>query len=459
MSENTPLNFSSDIDSDLLKLNTSYSLESNHVDDSMYLVPQNEMFKKALNMAISLGIADLVIQEAIGVSIITSTKETKTLIKLNNEIIDKHSFVKSCLNDLWVALGKEEFWNKFILDDIKEENLGINYKFTWQYKGTEYTNKIIRLRCTCIKELRWLQINIRIGNVAIPSYKDLDLEKFRELFEYSSWLILVSWPTWSWKTTIINSILQDVLSTKNKHILTLEDPVEFVYNDEDIKWLITYRELWTNFTSYYEWIKNSLRLSPNIIMLWEIRDSETANAALEAVLSWHLVISTMHTDSAVWAIQKFQKWAQNSSNPENIDIFADFLKGILIQKLIKTVDKEWKPVVIPIREILYGEPKIAANIKKGWSANHENGKTGGQTWLQSIKQTMDLTWSESATMNKYILDLFAKWKLTDPLLWIKHTNDIPSLKAKVWEDKIRFQDMFGNNFAAFKTELDKYDFS
>lgn len=408
-----------------------------------YLIPSSEIFRKLLDSCIESWVADLVIQEWKWISIITATKDTKTLENINDKINDMQDFIIGCLRD--ILKDDDKVTNFMDNETISEVNVGINYNFG-ENSDSENKPKIVRLRCTCIKELRGFQINIRIGNVSVPDYTAIWIpEEFRQLFEYKDGLILVAGPTGSGKTTTINALLKDVLAKNHKHLLTLEDPVEYVYNDDDIKWLVTYREQWTNFKNFFEGIKNSLRLSPNIIMIWEIRDAETANAVLEAVLGWHLVISTLHTSSVVWTVQKFVKWAQWSGNSENISVFWELLRGIMIQKLIKVPWVNWKKTTVAIREILYWDKKISNAIKH-------------TEWVQYpiLKNRMNDVWVNSISMNKYLISLYEKGILTSPTEVFENSNDIDGLLTLIDTDKIKFDKIFANNSDKFEEEYAKY---
>ena len=112
------------------------------------------------------------------------------------------------------------------------------------------------------------------------------------------WMILVTWPTGSWKSTTLYSILNK-LNLPDKKIITLEDPVE--YSLPNIQQSQINPSKWY---TYAEWLKAILRQDPDIIMVWEIRDLETAQIAVNAALTWHLVLSTLHTNTAIEAVSR-----------------------------------------------------------------------------------------------------------------------------------------------------------
>jgi type IV pilus assembly protein PilB len=124
------------------------------------------------------------------------------------------------------------------------------------------------------------------------------LEILQRNLRKNYWMILVTWPTGSWKTTTLYSML-NFLNDPWKKIITLEDPVEYELPGIQQS-QINEKKGYT----YEEWLKAILRQDPDIIMVWEIRTKETAEIAINAALTWHLVLSTLHTNTAIEAISR-----------------------------------------------------------------------------------------------------------------------------------------------------------
>ncbi len=140
-------------------------------------------------------------------------------------------------------------------------------------------------------------------------------------------LILVTWPTWSWKTTTVYSLLNAV-NTPEKKIITLEDPVEY-----ELPWIEQSqidKKKWYTFEAWLKWV---LRHDPDVIMVWEIRTLESAEMAVNAALTWHLVISTIHTNSAVEAVTRLlNMWVKPF-------MLASSLNCIVWQRLLRKIAK------------------------------------------------------------------------------------------------------------------------
>jgi len=174
------------------------------------------------------------------------------------------------------------------------------------------TNKEIDLRANTLPTVMWEKLVMRIVDKSkkIPHLKDLwiewtNKEIINKTLNYPNWIILSTWPTWSWKTTTLYSCLKKV-STTDVNIITYEDPVEI-----KLPWLNQAQvrsDIWFSFASWLRW---AVRQDPDIIMVWEIRDLETLEIAMEAAMTWHLVFSTIHTNSAIETITRvYNLWAK-----------------------------------------------------------------------------------------------------------------------------------------------------
>ena len=174
------------------------------------------------------------------------------------------------------------------------------------------TWKELDLRANTLPTVWWEKLVMRIVDKSkkTPRLEDLWLEWrnkriiFNEL-EYPNWILLNTWPTWSWKTATLYACLNYINKT-DINITTFEDPVE-----NKMEWLNQSQvraDVWFTFAS---WLRSALRQDPDVIMVWEIRDAETLEMAMEAALTWHLVFSTIHTNSAVETISRvLNLWAK-----------------------------------------------------------------------------------------------------------------------------------------------------
>jgi len=198
-------------------------------------------------------------------------------------------------------------------------------------------------------------------------------------------LILVTWPTGSWKSTSMVSILDKINEERKEHIITIEDPVEFIF--EDKKSIFSQRELWRDTESFASSLKAAMREDPDIVMVWEMRDPKTVEAAMELAETGHLVISTMHTSGSVQTITRlvnfFPADVQNSVRYK----LADILFWVLSQRLIPTPDRKWRR---GIYELMFMTSWIK-NLIRTWEFNQiaNNIEMGSNEWMIAMKTYAD----------------------------------------------------------------------
>lgn len=172
------------------------------------------------------------------------------------------------------------------------------------------------------------------------------------------WLYLVTWPTWSWKSTSLVAMIEYLNQRREEHIITMEDPIEFIY--EPKLCTISQRNIWQDSKSFKAAIKGAMREDPDIILVWEIRDAETADAALELSETWHLVFSTLHTQNCPATINRFISLFPPELQESVCDRLATSLIGVQSQMLVKKVGW-WR---IWIYEFMLNTTAVRNNIKK-----------------------------------------------------------------------------------------------
>ena len=156
-----------------------------------------------------------------------------------------------------------------------------------------------RFRCNAFHQCGETGLVLRAIKGEIPSFKDLNLpvEPLKRLSSLKRGLVLATGIAGSGKSTTLASMLEYVNRTMNKHIVTVEDPVEFRF--EDKRSIVNQREIGTDVSSFPQALRQSLRQSPDVILIGEMRDAETVSAAISAAETGHLVFSTLHTVNAV----------------------------------------------------------------------------------------------------------------------------------------------------------------
>jgi twitching motility protein PilT len=200
----------------------------------------------------------------------------------------------------------------------------------------------INCRCHFYKTIKGRAIAIRLLPDKIPSLNKLGLpESVKLLADKKSGLIIVSGPTGSGKSTTIASIIDVINQKYNYHIITIEDPIEYTF--EDKKSIISQILLGKNITSFAQGIKASMRENPNVIMIGELRTLEDIKVALFAAESGHLVITTLHADNIIDALDRVTNYEEKLKLK---NLLANTFQAIIAQKLITT--KEHKVLCLEI---------------------------------------------------------------------------------------------------------------
>lgn len=195
----------------------------------------------------------------------------------------------------------------------------------------------IDIRLSTLPTKFWEKIAMRIlkpdeslTNLEALGMIDVNLELVKNALKSTYGIILVAWPTGSWKTTTLFGILKNY-NPLEYNISTLEDPIEYnidFINQSQVKPDIGY--------TFASWLRTLLRQDPDIIMVWEIRDKETATLAVESALTWHLVLSTIHTNSASWTIQRLiNMWVEPF-------LLASAMRMVISQRLWKQICQNCK---------------------------------------------------------------------------------------------------------------------
>jgi twitching motility protein PilT len=185
-------------------------------------------------------------------------------------------------------------------------------------------------------------------------------EVVRKLAERRSGLVLVTGPTGSGKSTTLAAMIHHINHARSAHVLTIEDPVEFVH--ESAKSQVTHREVGVHASSFANAIRSAGREDPNVILIGELRTNETMKLALQLASFGVLVMATVHTNSAPATIDRIINSFPAEEQPQVRGMLAEGLAGIVAQQLIRTADGRGRVAAL---EILIGTSAIASMIREG----------------------------------------------------------------------------------------------
>lgn len=201
-------------------------------------------------------------------------------------------------------------------------------------------------------------------------------------------LVLVTGPTGSGKSTTLAAMIDHINKNMPKHILTIEDPVEFVH--KSVKALINQRELGSNTVSFSRALKSALREDPDVILVGEMRDIETIQLALTAAETGHLVMGTLHTNSAAKTVDRIIDAFPAQSKSLIMSMLGSTLEAVIAQTLIKRADNSGR---VAAHEILLGTPAIRNLIREGkvpqiYSLMQVGQKAGMQTMKDCVNNLL-----------------------------------------------------------------------
>lgn len=315
--------------------------------------------------------------------------------------------------------------------------------------------KPLDLRVSTLPTVHGEKIVMRIVDKSkkIPKLEDLwiewkNLNLIKKAILLPNGIVLTSGPTWSWKSTTLYAALS-LLNKENVNIMTLEDPVENQIdgiNQSQVK-----PQIWYTFASG---LRTALRQDPDIIMVWEIRDKETIEIAIEASLTWHLVLSTIHTNSAAETLTRvIQMWIQPFLIPASFNIViaqrlirrlcSHCKKQIWLQELdketladiqnaLKMTNKE--ELTSRVSEAILKQPKF---YKPVWCEHCDNTWYKWRVWVYEVLEITDwvkemvLAWQSAFNINKqaikdWMISLEQDW-IIKALNWLTSLEEVYSV--------------------------------
>ncbi len=286
--------------------------------------------------------------------------------RINVEPLDHkgvHSMIYDIMND-----AQRKFY---------EENLEVDFSF-------EVPN-LARFRVNAYVQQRGAAAAFR----TIPS-KVLTLEQlnapaiFKDLCRHPNGIVLVTGPTGSGKSTTLAAMINEINESEYGHILTIEDPIEFVH--ESKKCLINQREVGPHTLSFNNALRSALREDPDVILVGELRDLETIRLALTAAETGHLVFGTLHTSSAPKTVDRIIDVFPAAEKDMVRAMLSESLRAVIAQTLLKTKDGSGR---VAAHEIMIGTPAIRNLIRENKVAQmYSTIQTGQNVGMQTMEQCL-----------------------------------------------------------------------
>ncbi|MCL2819835.1 MAG: PilT/PilU family type 4a pilus ATPase [Oscillospiraceae bacterium] len=248
---------------------------------------------------------------------------------------------------------------------------------------------VARFRVNAFRQRGTYGAVIRIVLFNIPDYKDLQIpDEVMSLASELNGLALVTGPAGSGKSTTLACIIDAINKTRNSHIITLEDPIEYLHKDKES--LVSQREISTDTNSYMDALRASLRQAPDIILLGEMRDHETIKTAITAAETGHLVISTLHTVGAANTIDRIVDIFPPAQQQQVRVQLSMSLRMVVTQRLLTDINGE----SIPAFEIMRVNSAISNIIREGKTqqidgviqTSSQEGMIGMDTYIMKLYQ-------------------------------------------------------------------------
>src|SRR3989304_457785 len=231
-----------------------------------------------------------------------------------------------------------------------ERNLELDFGYTVPGVG--------RIRGNAAKQRGTTTLVIRLLPSKVPSFEELGLPDIcKELILKPRGMVVVSGPTGSGKSTTLSAMINYLNDTASKSLVTIEDPIEFVYTND--KCVITQRELGGDTKSFSEALRHVLRQDPNVILVGEMRDLETASAAITLAETGHLVLTTGHAPSAPQTGERVIDLFPPHEPPTVQSRLASLLNGVLCQTLVPKADGTGRVAAV---EVLLASPAVKSKI-------------------------------------------------------------------------------------------------
>jgi len=244
-----------------------------------------------------------------------------------------------------------------------------------------------RFRVNAYRQMGKLAMAIRHLNSRFFTFEELQLpERLRDLVHMKSGLVLITGATGSGKSTTLATMLNEINTQRAVHVITVEDPIEFVY--ENKKALVHQRELHADVPDFAAAVRSALREDPDVIMVGEMRDLETVRAALTAAETGHLVFSTLHTSDAIGVVERLVGSFPGNEQEVARSRIGMALKAVVAQHLVPTANNNGR---IPALELLMVNNAVANMIEQDRTRQiygvMESGRADG---MQTLDQALAL---------------------------------------------------------------------
>ncbi|NNP69262.1 PilT/PilU family type 4a pilus ATPase [Acinetobacter sp. Ac_5812] len=282
---------------------------------------------------------------------------------------------------------------KLFAYSLMNEKQRQEFETEWECNFAINVPNVSRFRVNVFKQQLQIGMVIRTITSEIPTFQKLKLpESLKNVIMEKRGLVLVVGGTGSGKSTSLAAMIDHRNENSAGHIITVEDPVEYVHKHK--KSMITHREVGVDCHSWHHALKNTLRQAPDVILIGEIRDTETMEHAIAFAETGHLCLGTLHANNANQALDRIINFFPEERRNQLLMDLSSNMKGIISQRLVRTQDGKGRRAAI---EILLNTPLIADNILKGqFHALKEIMSKSRELGMQTFDQALFELYNEGA---------------------------------------------------------------
>jgi twitching motility protein PilT len=295
-----------------------------------------ELFKKILKIAVDGAASDIHIKVG-----------TPVIFRINRELV-----AVEC------PLPTADWMNR-VVEHITPVHLKKKLEDDREVDFSYFIPEVGRFRTNLFQQRGQWALAMRYVKSHVASFEELGLlEQIKKIAEEPRGIVLVAGSTGSGKSTTLAAMIEHINANFKKHIITLEDPIEFVF--EDNQSVIEQREVGLDTVSFHHALKHVLRQDPDIIMLGEMRDDISFGAAMSAADTGHLVLSTLHTTTAAQSITRILDFFKADEREQVRRQLAGTLRGVVCQRMVPTIDNKMTPAL----EIMINSPLIKKMLEE-----------------------------------------------------------------------------------------------
>jgi len=295
--------------------------------------------------------------------------------------------------------------NRQILFEILSEEQQQKLEKTRDLDCAYELDGVGRFRCNFLYQYRGIGAVFRIIPTEIMTLEQLNLPKVLiDISNFNKGLVVVTGPTGSGKSTTLAAIINHINETRGGHIITIEDPLEFVHPNK--KCIFTQREIGTHAKGFAEALKVASRENPDMILVGEMRDLETISLALTCAELGILVFGTLHTNSAAKTIDRIIDAFPSNQQAQARTMLSESLRAVIAQQLLKTADGKGR---LAANEVLIGSSALGSMIREG--------KVSQVSSLIQAGKRVGMQ-----TMDQHLMQLLQEHKITKEAAYEKAIN-------------------------------------